>query len=153
MIEEDTHLVDRWRVRPNRVEGAHDVLPILSAARVRAERGRHEGQHAAYTVVAHRTNGVLEEWVPIAIAEVHPHRVATLGECRLESRGKRSILRIDRADTTKVMVVLGDAQQPLAWYVAPARGILEKGQDVLGTFRTSIGNEEDCVVVRCLRRV
>ena len=52
MVEEHAHAGDLRRVGPDGLLRVEQILPVLTAARVRAERRREDGERAPYPVVA-----------------------------------------------------------------------------------------------------
>ena len=56
-------------------------------------------------------------------------------------------LLIDGAYATKLLVVLGDFQHPLAGNVLAAQHVLQERHDVFGALGTSEGNEQQGIIV------
>ena len=148
MVEEHPRLHDLRRLRPDRLLGVEDVLPVLAAPGVRGVGGREERERTLDAVVGHLPERVGEERVPVAVAEVDRQVDAVGVELRSESRDQRPVLGVDRADAAEERVVVRDLLEPLAGDVAPARDVLEERDHVVHPLRPAERDDEDRVEAR-----
>ena len=145
MVVEQAQLQHLRSVGADLLLRVEDVLAVLPAAGVRAERRREERERLADAVVAHLPQGVGEQRVPVAVAEVDRQLDRVLGELPLDRRDQLAVLGVDRADAAEQVVVLRDLEQPLARDAASARHVLEERQHVVRALRPAERDDEQGV--------
>ena len=140
MIEEHSQLVDLGRVRPDLLPSRRDVLAVLTATRVGTEGRGEERDRPPHAVIPHLAEGVRQERMPVAISKVD-RKVRTVGrELLLQGGNQRSVLHIDRANATEVLVMLGHFQHPFARHRPPAEHIFEERHDIVRPLGTAKGH-------------
>lgn len=122
-----------------------EILPVLAATGIAGECGGDKREDAGDAVGLHLGEGVIQQRVPVAIAEVDGDVGALLGEQAREGINDGQVLVIDRAFAAKVEVMLGDLFQPFAGYAAAAGDVFKKRHDVGGLVGPTKADEEDCV--------
>ena len=146
VVEEHPHARHLRRIVADGRLRVVEILAVLAAAGVRAERGGEHREGAPNAVVAHLAHRVAKERVPVAVAEVHRQLDTAGAQLGLQGTDQRAVLRVDRAHPVEQLVVVGDVEQALTRDVPSARHVLEKRQDVVHAFRPPERHEDDCVV-------
>src|SRR5262249_54371656 len=124
-----------------------DVFLILPAAGVGAVRGGEEGERSANALGAHVAQRVGKERMPVAVAEIDRQFRALFAEEVLQGGLQGAVLGVEGADAAKMLIMLGDGQQTLARNIAPAKDVFQEGNDLVGTFRSTEGNDQHGVVI------
>ena len=125
---------------PDGLAGARDVLVVLAARRVAAVRARREHEAVRHPVAGHLGDRVLDERVPVAVAEVdrqigaRPHR-----------RDQLAVAGVQRADPAEVPIVLLDGVQPFGRHAPPAGDVLQERPHVLRSLRAPERQDEQRV--------
>src|SRR5690606_22357750 len=94
-----------------------------------------------------------EQGRPVAVAEVDGELDPLRRQRLADARDQRPVLLVDGALAAEVVIVLGDALQPLARDAAPARDVLQEGKDVFGALRAAERHEQERIVVGWLHLV
>ncbi len=146
VVVERTQLQNLGRVGADLDLRPVDVLAVLAATGVRAERRREERECATDAVVAHVPDRLGEIRVPVAVPEVDGQRDPMGGELGFERGDQRAVLPVDRADAAEEVVVMADLGEPLSWDAAPTRDVLEERDHVAGAFRTTERDDDQSIV-------
>ena len=153
VIEEHAQLVDlRARVGPTSAWAASNVLAVLPAAGVGAERAGDKGQRPADAVGRHLPQRIGQQRMPIAIAPIHRQRRPVRGQLALDRRNRAPVLLVDRAAAAEMVIVLGHFEQPLAGHVPAAEDVFQKRHHVVGAVGPAERDDEQCVVRKHARR-
>ena len=145
VVEEHAQARHLGRVVPDRLLRAEEILSILPAARVRAVRGREDGERPPHAVVAHLPHRVGEERMPVAVAEVYRQVDPTGVQLGLERRDQRAVLLVERTDAGEELVVVRDLEQTLARDAASSRHVLEERKHVVHALGPAERDEQDRV--------
>ena len=148
MVVEQPELVDLRRGGADLLPGVLDVLKILPAARIRAERRGDKRQGPLDAVFGHLADGVGQQRMPVAIAPVD-RQLRPVGVQFGDQRGQQgTVLAVDRANAVEKLVVPGNFQKPLARDVFAANDVFQKRHHVVRPLGTAEGDQEKSVVRR-----
>ena len=128
-----------------RLAGPGDVLLVLRAPRVATPGRGAEYRCAGDAVRFHRRDGVFDERIPVAVAEVHRQRLAAFSEFGPDLLDQRAVDPVDGRHPTEVQIVLGDGHQPLRRYAPAARHVLQERHDLLGALGPAEGQQQQGV--------
>lgn len=145
VVEVDAELVDLHRFGASGGLGGVDVFTVLPAAGITTEGRGDEGEDAGDAVGLHLREGVVEEGVPVAIAEVDGEVWALLGQELGERVDHSEVLLVDRAFAAEVVVVLGYDFETLAWNAAASGYVFKERHDVGGGVGATEADKKDCV--------
>ncbi len=145
VVVERAQLEDLRCVRPDGGLRVVEVLAVLPAARVRAERRGEERERAPDARVAQLADRVPEERVPVAVAEEDRQVDPVCRELGLERGDQLAVLGVERADPVEQLVVVRDLLEPFPRDVPSARDVLEERQHVVHPFRPAERHDEQCV--------
>src|SRR5262245_18900147 len=101
MIEKGPQLIDHRSTIADGLLRRGNVLAILAAARIAAERGGEKSNRPLHAFGLHLPQRVGQERMPVAVAPVERQLDAGCGELELKSRQERAVLGVDGADATK----------------------------------------------------
>ena len=132
--------------------GTSDVLLVLGASRIATPSRGAENRDARNAIGCHRCDGVLDERIGVAVAEVHRQILATVGELSANFFDQRAVDPVDRRHTAEVQVVLRDAGQALRWNPPAPGHLLQERHDLLGALGSTEGQQQQCVEVLRHRR-
>ena len=145
VVEVDPEFVDLHRFGARGGLGGIDVFAVLTAAGITTESRGDEGEDAGDAVLLHLSKGVVEEGMPIAIAEVN----GKIGTLASEEFGERvydgEVLFVDRTLAAEVEIVLSDYFEALAWNAPAASYVFKKRHYVGGLIRATEADKENCV--------
>ena len=79
--------------------------------------------------------------MPVTVAPINWHIEIVLGKIFLDRGNQITILLIDRANATKVFVMLGDFQHPFVRNVFSSQDVFKKRHHVILAFRAAEGND------------
>src|SRR4051812_23337630 len=88
--------------------------------------------------------------MPVAVAPVQRQLDSGRRKFLVQCREQRTILRIDRADAAKMIIMLRDLQHSLARHVSAAKHVFQKRQHILAPLRTAKRNQQKSVVLHPL---
>ncbi len=142
MIEERPQLVDLRRTRANFNLCIGDILPILPATGVRTERRGEKSQRSLNSVGLHLPQRIGQKWFPISIAEINRQLRTMLLQFSPQRGNERTVLRIERAYTAKVIIMLRHRQQPLARHIATTQHVFQKRNYFVAAFRSTERNDQ-----------
>ena len=145
MVEVLPQLDQFGRACAGRGASARDVLLVLGASGVAAPGRGGEDRGPPDAVGLHLRDGVLDERFPVPIAEIHREGLSPLGDLGADLLDQRPVDRIDRRDSTKVVIVLGDRFEPCARDATAAGHVLQEGHHLLGTLRPAEGQQQQRV--------
>ena len=128
MVEADAQLVDLRRVRHQALHGLVEILAVLAAAAVRAERARHVRERAAHSGVRHLRDACRQQRMPVAIAPVDRQRGAVRVELVLQRLDQRARVPVDRAHAAELLVAFRDVRFRLRRHAQPAEHVVEERQ-------------------------
>src|SRR5690349_13109904 len=106
MVVEGPQLVNLRSIRPGLHPRPFDVLPILAATRIGSKRRGDESQGATDPVCPHLTQSAGEHGIPIPVSPVDRKRWTLHLELPLNGRDQSTVLVIDGALASEVVVVL-----------------------------------------------
>ena len=122
--------------------GPCDVLVVLPAPGVPAPGGRREHSGVADPVPGHGLGGVLDERVPVPVAEVHRDVQSPAFECAADGGDHLAVQVVQRATPAQGEVVFADHLEPFPGDTATPGDVLEEGDDVLRFLRPAEGQEQ-----------
>jgi len=117
------------------LQSVEDVLSILPTTGVRRVRRGEERQCALHARRPHLAHCVRQQWVPVSISPEHREVDSAPAELGTKGGKQLSILLVDWADSTKVLVVGTDCREPLSRDATATRHILKEGHDVVWSLR------------------
>src|ERR1039457_3771393 len=148
MVEEMPQLIDPGGARANLGARRCDVIEILPAAGVGAVGRGHEADGAPHPRSGHIRHGGREVRRPVPVAPVHGQVKAGGRKIFADSRARARALLVERAAPAGRIVMLGHRGEPLPRYAAAPGDILQKRHDLIGSFRSPEGDEQERVVMR-----
>lgn len=137
MIEVRPQFHQLWGIRAGRFARAGDVLDVLGATGISTPRRRGENRCTSNAVVPHSRNGVLDERLPVAVAEIHREIHTARAEFDSYLVDQRPVDPVDRRHPAEVQVMLGYVVEALRRDVATAGDVFQKRPYLLRPFRAS----------------
>ena len=85
--------------------------------------------------------------MPVAIAPINRQVDPRAIEFRTQCGDEVSHLSVDRADSAKVVVMLGNFEHPFAWDGLAAQYVLQERDYIVTLFGAAKGDDQDGVIV------
>lgn len=143
MIETHSRFLDHGGTLAGLKDRRSDVLAVLTATAVATEHRSEESDRASATILLHGLEGVGKHGVPVAVAPVDWKFDSAAVQFGLDCSDEIAALLIDRADTTEMVVMLGDFKHPFTGDIFASEHIFQKWHHVLGAFGATKRNKKN----------
>ena len=149
VVVEDSQLIDMESCHLRLLQGRRDVFSILPTSGITAETRSDIGDRSLHTIAFHLKHRVVQKRLPVPVSPVDGQgNLVSIQFCSQELN-EISTLLIDRADTAKVVVMLGNFQQAFARNGFATEYIFEERNDVVRLFGTTEGKNQNRIVRSC----
>ncbi len=147
VVVEQPDLVELGGARTDRIPGPLQVFAVLAAAGIGAEGRCGEHQRPLDPIGGHLGHRVGQHRMPVAVAPVDREIDAGTAELGFDGGLQVPAVIVDRGSTAELGVLLGNDGQSLIGHVAALGHVAEEGEDVVGAFGSTEGQQQDRVDV------